>query len=481
MRQIVKRSLLNLSLVVISVVISLFFGELVLRYLEGYALFRVRLHAIQTHDPDGTTAHGEAERGGVHQRLHTFLEQLDVPEGVDRTWFNQSLPPPQRKPSLEQLDRDMSQLQGGHVLGKMYRRIWNRNFVRQTYSQTRNINFEKRYYDRFPSHFYVFDPGSEVTAPRYRLFPNDPRAENSLENEGFVTNNYGYRGPDLSLRKGANVIRLAFLGGSTTVSSSSKSYSWPEYTTFYFNRWAESKGLDVQFEVVNTAREAFKSWEMAQVVSQELLPLRPDLVLYMEGANQFFLAFHDLLEFQNPVKKYFALKYKFTVENAILHRKGIFAYSVLAKRIAMLQVDTSSRALKESNKPDYTLNFPASVNERKPDVDNPDLPLDLPRIIGDLDHIKEALQGIGATFAVSSFIWLAEEGMTLQAPQHRAIHWYLNGSDMTWPLRYGDLKRLSDFQNRVFKAYTEAHSLPFVDVAREYPLDPDLFDDGIHK
>jgi hypothetical protein len=49
-----------------------------------------------------------------------------------------------------------------------------------------------------------------------------------------------------------------------------------------------------------------------------------------------------------------------------------------------------------------------------------------------------------------------------------------------WPLRYADIRRLSDFQNRVFRNYAASRKIPFLDVASEIPQDPDLFIDAIH-
>jgi hypothetical protein len=49
-----------------------------------------------------------------------------------------------------------------------------------------------------------------------------------------------------------------------------------------------------------------------------------------------------------------------------------------------------------------------------------------------------------------------------------------------WPFRYADMRRMADFQNRVFARYAAAHDLPFVDVAARVPADPDLFIDAVH-
>ena len=42
------------------------------------------------------------------------------------------------------------------------------------------------------------------------------------------------------------------------------------------------------------------------------------------------------------------------------------------------------------------------------------------------------------------------------------------------------MRRLADFQNRVFAKYARAHQVPFVDMAAEFPQDPALGTDAIH-
>lgn len=79
---------------------------------------------------------------------------------------------------------------------------------------------------------------------------------------------------------------------------------------------------------------------------------------------------------------------------------------------------------------------------------------------------------------LSSFKWLAGEGLTLSPTSHRYIYEQLN--IMMWPLRYADIRRVADFQNRVFKAYADSRKILFLDVAGSLPQDPNLFIDAIH-
>jgi hypothetical protein len=72
-----------------------------------------------------------------------------------------------------------------------------------------------------------------------------------------------------------------------------------------------------------------------------------------------------------------------------------------------------------------------------------------------------------------------KDGMVLHPIRHRSILEYLNQGYA--PFRYRDLERLAAFENRVFAKYARAHQLDFIDVARQMPLDPDLYVDAIHN
>jgi len=112
------------------------------------------------------------------------------------------------------------------------------------------------------------------------------------------------------------------------------------------------------------------------------------------------------------------------------------------------------------------------------DPDSPNLALDLPAIVKDLDAIRADLHSIGGRLAVCSFEWFTPGGAPLSPTRHEFIYEQLN--TVLWPLRYADIRRLSDFQNRVFRNYAVSRKIPFLDVAGEIPQDPDLFVDAIH-
>jgi len=104
----------------------------------------------------------------------------------------------------------------------------------------------------------------------------------------FVTNAFGWRGPDVTLNKSPGTIRIAFVGASTTIDAFGVPFSHPEMVATWLNWWAATKGLRYRFEVINAGRMGINSNSIAAVVEQELVPVEPDLVVYYEGANQFW-------------------------------------------------------------------------------------------------------------------------------------------------------------------------------------------------
>jgi hypothetical protein len=65
-----------------------------------------------------------------------------------------------------------------------------------------------------PGSLYVFDPLDHSPYPRMRYLPN------ATTPTGLVTNQVGWRGPPVKVDKPADVVRIVFVGASTTSNSS---------------------------------------------------------------------------------------------------------------------------------------------------------------------------------------------------------------------------------------------------------------------
>ena len=284
----------------------------------------------------------------------------------------------------------------------------------------------------------------------------------------FVTNSFGWRGPDVPLAKAPDTIRIAFVGASTTIDKYDYPFSHPELVGYWLNRWASARRLPYRFEVINAGRTGIDTRSIAAIVQQELLPVEPDLVVFYEGANQFRPV--EMLRGARPDSD--AARSRPSPRLATAAR-----YSALARRmsnaIARAQAGNGSEPLK----PPTTIAWPDGVDEVDPALDDR-LPMDLPQVVRDLDTMRTSLSSIGSELVVSSFVWMVWDRMRLDPDSDLTLFDYLNGA--YWPATYAEMRRIADFQNRVFRKYAAVHGLPFVDIAAEYPRDASLAADGVH-
>jgi hypothetical protein len=282
----------------------------------------------------------------------------------------------------------------------------------------------------------------------------------------LVTNEFGWRGPSLSLNRPPKTIRIAFIGASTTVNGHGYPFSYPEYVIHWLNRWAKARGLDIQFEVINTGHEGTNSNDFRAIAEDELVRVDPDFEVYYEGSNQFWPV--SYVEWPGGVV---AKRLDVTFAQTFLT-----THSAIVRRISY--GFKNGQDGREPRKVFGKVRWPATVNEFNPDPANPDLPLNLPTILQDLRAIHSAVHGAGSNLVVSSFVWLPFDGMVLELPRQKTIYDYLN--DTFGPFPYSHMRRMADFQNRTFKNFAAADGDLFIDVSGQYPQDPNFFDDAIH-
>ena len=207
---------------------------------------------------------------------------------------------------------------------------------------------------------------------------------------------------------------------------------------------------------------------------QDAAAAAADLVYY-EGGNQF-----------NPVSIVENVPTGTAVRSAQAQRgaspswlRAAARHSALMARIqAAIGLVASDLDGREWSKPDYRVVWPAGLDEFDPDLSHPRLPVNLNLIQRDLDRIRNDLASVGGELALSSFVWMVKDGMVLDPVRHRFTLEQLNAAN--YPFRYRELEQLARFQNRVFAKYAAVHGLPFVDVARQLPFNPDLFTDALH-
>ncbi len=394
---------------------------------------------------------------GVSSVKQEILDQVPRAAGVDRAWFFTDPPPlPNRREVPSDWRRLYRSIEDNPAGGMAFRasdmfKTWNSVFAGDPC---------KHWFLHYaPGQLFVYDPADGKALPPYRFLPD------ATLPSGLVTNQIGWRGRPIENPRGEKTVRIVFVGSSTTVDLHHLPFSWPEFVGHWLNLWAKSKGLAVHFEVLNSARESIVSTDNVAVVHNEVLPLRPDLVVYYEGGNQFRLqsVVPDMPK-GTPVHPPQANAAPSWLQTAA-------RYSALIARLqAAVGAAASDLDGHEWPKPDYKVVWPAGLDENNPDLSYPDLPVNLNIILRDLESIRTDLATVGSDFAVSSFVWTVKDGMVLDPIRHRYILEQLNIAN--YPFRYRDMERLATFQNRVLAKYAATHGLPFVDIARYTPLRP---------
>jgi hypothetical protein len=447
MRQVLGNGLLLLA----SLVLSAMAAEAVTRWMDNVPLLALPLPLPV--GPDTAASH---------------LDTLPQVAGVDRRWFFETPPPlPNRKPVPDQWERWHREIERRHAAtgaefrgGDMFK-AWNAALVRDPCHSS--------FFRGAPGALFVYDPPDGKTQPPFRFLP-DATAPDTM-----VTNAFGWRGGPVPFARGPRSIRIVFVGASTVVSSHHMPHSFPEFVGHFLDLWGKARHPDLRFEVLNAARESIGSTAIAAIVRQEVTPLRPDLVVYYEGGNQFQLEtlVHDLPPRPTPEDRAPP-----SVVAVGLH--GLADYSALARRVeAMTGILDRPAGGAEWPKPPYKIDWPAGLNENAPDISRSDLPLHLDTILRDLDQIRTDLAQVDGELAISSFMWMVRDGMVLDPVRNRYALDQLNVG--YFPFTYRDLARMAAFQNRVFAAYARGHGLPFIDVAGAMPFDPSLFFDAVHK
>ena len=445
-----KRHLQNLALVVVALVVSALGAEGVARWLDQQPMFAAPLVS------------------GTMPVTAVSPEALPLAPGVSRDWFQTSPPPLANRgpPSADWQNAVTAYWSAppaptryGTLLPDDMFKAWNAAFAGEPCRHPLLAQMPSR-------RLYLFEPADGASRPTYRYMPN------ATTPAGLVTNEIGWRGPPLAHRK-PSTVRIVFVGASTTVEAHETPWSYPELVGHWLGLWAAAHGLDLDIQALNAGREGTTSTDTAAIVRDEVVPMHPDLVVYYEGANQF-----DLSSIARGAGG--TLRGRTTVPVEQPSWLSTFArYSSIGVRLQSALTLIGDRGNgREPEKPAYTLDWPAGLDEADPDLGNPSLPVHLGTILRDLDAMRADLHGAGAELAVSSFVWLVHDGMVLDPLRGRFIWQQLNRT--YWPWRYRDMARLAAFQNRVFGKYAAQHGLPFIDVARDMPRDPGLFADAIH-
>jgi hypothetical protein len=399
---------------------------------------------------------------GPAYTLDSFVDEHGFSHDVKSDWIYSS---PEPVPKFEVL-REHQVVREAYGYRANY--LWNEHLTDE-YLATSGI------FKAMPEKIRLFEAPWQTILPRFRYPPNVTLPT------GLTTNQFGWRGQSITLRKPVNTIRIAAVGASTTVGGHTMPVSYPEFLEHWLNFWSRQQALPVNFEVINAGREGLNSNDIAAVVRYELLPLDLDYVIYYEGSNQFhpetvvnFPPEHALGQPPAGVVPNFA---NVDSDDATLLDQ-LSEYSAIAARARSL-VEQFLITGEEPPKPEQTFDLPDGLNEFSPDRQHLGNALGLKHILRDLDQIKRDLDEQEVTMVMTTFNWFAYDGMVLYPGRHRNLYGYLNR--VYWPISYANIRRAADFQNRVFNKWAGDQGVVMIDLAGQMPKEPDLYDDAIHN
>lgn len=445
----------NAVLVVASILFTTAFAEGAVRLIDDLPLFTDWLP--NTVDRDVT---------------QSALHSIPLAPGVSVEWFRRDPPPlPNRtKPPAEWM-RYLEEHKDAHSwVSQPFRsteffKLWNAEFARDPCAHPA--------LRAAPAGANMYEPFDHSPYPRIRYFPNKTTPM------GLVTNEFGWRGPPIKLEKPADVIRIAFVGASTTANAHDYPYSYPELVGGWLDIWAKSRKLNVRFETPNAAREGMSSPDMEAIVRNEVVPVHPELVVYLEGGNTFTAS--ELIVGPVPPGAPGAPEPGQVVAESGLSKvlRDASNRFALARRLqSALGLVNHPGPLPESPKPAHKVKWPEGLDPGDPDLARGDLPLKLSTTLADLDRIRATLASIGSELALSSFKFFVRDGLILDPLRNQVLHTQLNRT--LFPLTYRELEELARFQNRAYAKYARAHNLLFIDVEKNMPDESDLYTDAVH-
>lgn len=448
-----------------SAAVGLLALELVMRAVGGYRLWTPGLrHVLQDASDDTLLA--------FHRDLvDRFLASAGAQgPGIDPAWLATTPPPVPRLPVPPELEQRFLQYSQWLFLYQI-----NEVLLRRYWVKGQGVPLFQDIVQ--PDSYWVFQPPGGRAEPRYRYPPGITLPT------GMTTNAFGFRGRQVALNKPDGVVRIACVGASTTVEMPNLPHAGPDFLEHWLNLWAERRGLPQRFEVLNAGREAIVSGDIRAIVEDEVLPLAVDYVVYYEGANQFqpaTLLRHVTVqgEYQVAVPPPGVVpdfEGQGGADLSLLDR--LCGWSAAARRLrSVLQ---RGERLAEPDKPAQQVTLPPGLDERDPDPARAGEVLAMGTVLPDLAGIDAALRANRARLVLTSFCWLVNEGLELDAVQSRYTYLHLNRS--YWPLRYAAIRRLADLQNRCYQAWARQRGVDFVDVAAAMPMDERLFFDAIHN
>ncbi len=317
--------------------------------------------------------------------------------------------------------------------------------------------YNKRFYEKYPWYFKdwpipleLFE--SDKPAPRYLFRPNlkmafrDGKLVPAEPGEEIFrsSNSWGFRGPEFSIEKPPSVIRVVCLGASTTEGSQGDLETYPHF----LQQELTQRFPNIVIEVINAGHHAHNIDDLLEILRQRVFPLRPDIVIFYEAANNL-----NVLEYANP------LPLEWDWNQPIQWLYGYPAWYRALYRNSAVFLSLSDGLGWNSRRPEP---MPHGFNEYPPK--------------NSAIHYREVLRQIvresldhGSIVVLSSFITLAHEGLEISRKDNPFVFDSLYKK--YYPFTPGELERMFQHFNNLSAEVAHEFGIPYADVAGEFPRD----------
>jgi lysophospholipase L1-like esterase len=361
-------------------------------------------------------------------------------------------------------------LTSGFIAAELYSRhiglyrLWSYPLSRIPFSEldrpkiwnSRYFEISARYFREWPTPIELFE--SETPHPRYLWKPNVrlERRGASLIPAGpgasayFSTNSWGFRGPEFSVQRPPDVIRIVCLGASTTGGSQGDLETYPYFLKLELDRLFPNQKI----EVVNAGHHGTTIDDLFEILKSRVLPLQPDLVIFYESSNNI-----DWSEFISgttlacPQEDCWLSQYPGWYR--FLYRRSAL-FSLIADRSNWRRMQPMSHKLILDQTKNSLVHYGS--------------------VLGDIAN--ETLNH-GSRIMLTSFITVAHEGMEVSRDENISLFDQI--ARHLYPFTPGEVREVYDLFNQRSREVARNFDVPFADLAAEFPKDYRYFPvDYIH-
>ena len=321
-------------------------------------------------------------------------------------------------------------------------KIWNRKFYEQHRDHFAQWPIQPEFFDAdSPTPQYLFKPNLRMADHNGRLVPAAPG-----ERVVWSSNSWGFRGPEFRPDKPAGTIRIVCLGASTTEGSQYDDETWPHYLQQELSRAYPNRRI----EVINAGHHAYTINDLHALLEMRVLPLKPDIVIFYEAANNIHLPAFIRPPLRCGLGTCWLLNYP-------LWYQWLYSHSAVFLQLWHDRWGWGSRV-------------PPPMPHRFDDSAPTDNEVRFRSVLGQI--VQDTLRH-GSRIVLSSFITVAHEGLTVTRAENPGMFDYLYKSD--YPLTAGELARAYADFNRASADVAAQFKVPYADVAADFPREVRYF------